>query len=289
MKCNIIYKTSGIIITLAITIFCIVYFSQKQIEDIIYTKLVDLIFVYDIYDANNQKLSIRRHGKKGDGGYVVPEIALQKADALVGYGISNDISFEEEFSNKYHKPSYGFDCSIDHIDIKNESCHFVQECISSTKFLSNTPKSNQLLISSFPEQLHKLRLENKKIFLKMDIEGAEYDAFEDIYSYAQNITGIVLEIHFNSNISQTIDAIKLITRLDRDFYLAHLNANNCCEDTFTTINSKGKISKVIELTFINKSLVHHAEISTNQSHPLPIDEINCTRRSRFSFEIIKNL
>lgn len=286
MTPKIIHKIFCILMVVAISILCIIHFSQKKLEDIIYAKLVDLLLVHDVYDSKNQKLSIIRHGKKGDGGYVVPEVALETADTLLGYGISNDISFEERFSDKYQKPSYGFDCSIDKIDIKNKSCHFIQECISSTKFLSNQPDSNKLVVSSFPNHLQKLELEHKKIFLKMDIEGAEYDAFEDIYQYSNNITGIVLEIHFNSNIEQVIDAIKLLTRLDKDFYLIHLNANNCCYDTFTTPNSKGKISKVLELTFINKHLVHHAEISHDQSHPLQIDEINCPMIERFNFEII---
>lgn len=260
--------------------------KYNELRNLATEHLVDALRVYDVYDENNKKLKFLRHGRKGDGGYVVPEITLSEANVVLGYGISDDISFEEEFSNLYNKPSYGFDCGIEVIEIKNRLCKFIRECISSDKFLYKNQNSSNM-VSSFSKQLKKLNLENQKIFVKMDIEGAEYEAFKDIYKHSANITGIALEIHFDY-FHQILKATHLITRLNHDFYLVHVHPNNCCDHKryiFKANNAIGRIPNVLELTFINKSLVHRANISLDQSHPQPIDMLNCPELDDIRFEI----
>ncbi len=255
----------------------------SQLKSLANEKLVATLRVYDVYNSDNEKLKFVRHGKQGDGGYVVAEVALSKADAVMGYGIADDISFEEEFSNQYNKPSYGFDCGIEDIKIKNKLCKFTRECVASDKFLYGQQKSS-LAISTYPKQLQKLGLEKSNVFIKMDIEGAEYAAFEDIYKYAPQITGIALEIHFEAP-TQVLEATHLISRLNQDFYLIHVHCNNCCNpaNVFSTSNATGRIATVLELSFINKSLVHHASASKDQSHPQPIDMVNCPTVEDVSF------
>jgi len=73
------------------------------------------------------------------------------------------------------------------------------------------------------------------------------------------------------------------------FYLVHVHPNNCCDhnvDIFTVKNAKGRIPNVLELTFINKNLVKHAEISNNQHHPSLIDMQNCPENDSIEFDII---
>ena len=254
-------------------------------ETVALQNLVNVLKVYTVYDQNGIIKHIR-HGRPMDGGYVVPEIAFNTAQALIGYGIADDISFEEQFSDLYNKPSYGFDCGAENVKVKNKLCTFIKECISSdASIYANQKSSNE--VSSFSQQLQKLGLEGKKLFIKMDIEGTEYEAFEDIYKHASNITGIALEIHFVS-LEQMLKATKLISRLGNDFFLTHVHGNNCVPYTFVTKQSNGIITKVLELTFINKSLVSKFQISNNQSHPLPIDMPNCPNKEETKFEILLN-
>ncbi len=247
--------------------------------------LVRKLKIYDIYDQNGL-MKLVRHGREYNGGYVVPEIAFEKADALIGYGIDDDISFEEQFSNIYNKPSYGFDCGVESIEIKNKLCSFISECISSDSSLYKTQKSSNK-ISSFTEQIKRLGLKDKKLFIKMDIEGAEYEAFQDIYKYAPNITGIVLEIHFWT-VEQTIKALGLISRLSDDFLLVHVHGCNFPIGNFTTKLSKGEISRALELTFINKALVSRYNISLNQTHPTIMDSPNKKDEEDVKFEILRD-
>jgi hypothetical protein len=256
----------------------------KLYEDISLETVTSLLVVHEVFDSKGP-IKLIRHGKENDGGYVVPELALVKADALLGYGVADDISFEESFSEIYKKPSYGFDCGVDSIDIKNKLCTFIRQCITSDSFLYNNQKSSGS-ITSYSEQINKLGLEGKKVFVKMDIEGAEYEAFDDIFKHSRNITGIVLELHF-LNAEQSLKAAKLLARLKNDFLLVHIHSNNCCAASFSNDKIKGSIARVIELSFINKSLIARSSISERQSFPLPIDMPNCIGKPQVEFEILR--
>lgn len=247
-------------------------------------ELVKFLKVYTAYDQNGP-LKLVRHGKTYDGGYVTAVKAFEEADVLLGYGIDLDNSFEDQFSIIYNKPSYGFDCGIEHIDSKSNLFTLVRECIGSDAFLYNISNTNGK-ISSFEQQLDKLKLRDKKIFIKMDIEGAEYDAFPGIIKNKNNITGITLEIHF-TDLESTKKALSLLKQLDKDFVLIHVHGNNCCVHSgFATVNSIGVIPNVIELSYINRSLVTHVELSADQSHPLDIDQPNIQGAPEATFKIL---
>ena len=233
-------------------------------------KLVDHLKIYDVFDQNGP-IKLIRIGKDYDGGYVVPEIALKQAQSLIGYGVADDISFEEQFSEIYNKHSYGFDCSTKYVEIKNKLTQFVPECIDSSDFIyASNPSSNTLKVTSFAQQLKNLDLEGQKLFIKMDIEGAEYNALPEILKYAQNITGMAVELHFSDGVGQVKKAVNLLSALERDFILVHIHGNNNAPK-FTTVNSEGEIPRLIELSYINKSLISNYQISADQSHPSIID------------------
>lgn len=252
-------------------------------------QLISLLKIYSAQDDNGS-IELKRLGKDYDGGYIVPVLALNAADVLMGYGIANDISFEEQFSLQYNKPSYGFDCGTDKINSKSELFHLVKECIATDNFLNNKEKSSHN-ITTFTQQLQNLSLMNKKLFIKMDIEGAEYNAFKDIYQYHDNITGIVLEVHFNHRNPDSLEeVISLIYRLNKNFVLVHVHANSCVkakEATFITSNAFGRIPAVIELSYVNKNLVKNYTIAEDQSHPTKLDMPNSPDMEEHVFEILR--
>ena len=245
--------------------------------------LVRMLKVYQIYDEHGE-MPLIRVGRPNDGGYVVAKKTLEAADVLLGYGIADDISFEEGFSDTYNKPSFGFDCGVQGIAIKNKLCTFIPQCIASDSFIyGNQASSTQL--ATFSQQLNTLNLKGKKIFLKMDIEGAEYDAFEDIYPHADSITGIVMELHFKS-LENTIKAIRLLAELQKDFVLINVHGNNYEKTLFTTKLSKGNVPKTLELTFIHKNLIAKYHFAKEQKFPSPLDMPNSSKRPDLAFEIV---
>lgn len=248
------------------------------------TVFTKLLLIYQAYN-NDSPLELYRHGRDNDGGYVIPKIALEKADVLLGYGIADDVSFEEQFSLRYNKPSYGFDCSINDIQSKSNMFHFVKECIANKEFIYNGHVDKESAkVSTFSSQIKRLKLDDKKVFIKMDIEGAEYEAFDDILMNHKNITGIALEIHISDT---SIDkAIKLLSNLRKDFVLIHVHGNNFETRGFNVPNAIGKVPYTIELSLINKSLINKYHVALDQLHPNHLDMPNCKTRPPLKFEII---
>lgn len=264
------------------------YLNQVMLEESVGSKnleeFVELLKTYKVED-NNGPIELIRIGRDGDGGYLSPIAALKESQALFGYGVKDDISFEENYSEKFNKPSFGFDCSTETIEVKNTLTSFISECLGTDKFLYNP--YNSLKISTFNEQIKNLNLDNKKIFIKMDIEGAEYETFSEILKNSSNITGIVMELHLGREIpDQYNKAITLLSSINKDFYLLNVHGNNCGWESFVTKNSKGKIPKLLELTYINKNLVTNASLAEDQTHPSKLDMPNCKHKQDFNFEII---
>jgi hypothetical protein len=258
------------------------YYPEHTIN--LFDVLAEKLFVYNF----ENEILLKRYGRQHDGGYVVPEIALQESDALLGYGIADDISFEEDFCNKWSKPAYGFDGGIENISIQNPLCKFIPEFLKTEHFMYGSHQSSGRT-STFSDQINKLNLVGKKKFIKMDIEGAEYEVFDDIEKDFLNITGMVLEVHYLHDIKYAKKAIELLSKINTHFFLAHLHGNNYTDCFFETKYSKERIPSVLELTYINKNFVTNAQKSLNQKHPTILDMPNCLARKDCTFNLIGNI
>ena len=156
-----------------------------------------------------------RLGKKNDGGYVI--LDGLDYDLLIGCGISNDDSFEHDFL-KIHPnlKCFAFDGTINHIPHPHPNITFIKKNIGS----SNTSETSNL------EDL----LENHHhIFLKMDIDGAEYPWLHSISEkQLLSLSQIVIEFHSNCFDLSEFDEYKTATleKLLKTHYLVHLHGNN---------------------------------------------------------------
>lgn len=254
----------------------------KNLENDALSLVIDKLKVYKTYDKMGP-IALKRIGRDHDGGYVVPEKALKEADVLFGYGIADDISFEESFSDIYNKPSYGFDCGTKHISTKNKKCKFISQCIGTDEFLYKGQKSSET-VKTFREQIKEFHVEERNIFIKMDIEGAEYQAIDSVLKHSQNITGIAIEVHF-TDAPQILKLIDLLTKINKEFKLVHIHANNSGGKPFRTPNLDGTLPRVLELSYINNNLIEKFEISENQKFPKEIDMVNVPSLNDYNFEI----
>ena len=121
-----------------------------------------------------------RLGKKNDGGYLVSQSDIVKSDALIGLGISDDWSFEENFVKQKDMPVYAYDASINFkFWIKKTLAEIIKNLFNLyplKKFFSykkhikkfvglNTGNNNHCTLSSILDELNY-----QNIFMKIDIE-----------------------------------------------------------------------------------------------------------------------
>ncbi|CAO5674333.1 MAG: hypothetical protein HEEMFOPI_00040 [Holosporales bacterium] len=257
-------------------------FASQKVKEI--TEAHKLLLC-ELIVCKGSNLVLERYGRPYDGGYVVPTVACDRADVLMGYGIAGDFSFEEDFAKKQNNDGYLFDGGIPSIETANPKLHFYRENLSTDQFLYDRQNSSGVN-KTFEQQLKDCGLEDKKIFIKMDIEGAEYAAFEGILKRQSQITGIVLEIHFFHPI-HVIQAYRLLWNLNKYFYLVHIHGNNCSPTFFEAPNQQ-IMPEIMELTFVHKSLIENPEIVESPSFPKEIDMPNSKDRPECVFSLPKS-
>lgn len=167
----------------------------------------DFLRVYDI----NNKLRI---GSNYDGGYIIID-NLCNYDVLLSCGISNDDTFEHYFVNKHNTKCFAFDGTINNIPHEHPNINFIKTNIGIT---SNTTDMKYLI--------------NKynNIFLKMDIEGSEYDWINNLSNIEINkFKQICIEFHLDHECSNHIslsNKLKAIKRIADTHYCVHFHGNN---------------------------------------------------------------
>ena len=221
-------------------------------------------FDYRILNTYKIPNTLVRVGPKEDGGYVIADGF--DYDLFISCGIANDIRFEEAFLDIHKIKCIAFDGTIKTFPRNRNTMEWVPKNIG---FL-NTDKTTNL-----KEYIQT----NKKIFLKMDIEGSEFNWLDSMTeTELDNFSQIVLEVHWPFDIYR----MNMLKKLNKTHYIIHIHANNYCDkdipkhlpsgrtyDGTITINNDKipqiKLPEVFEVTYINKkrcdySLVEMKEI-----------------------------
>lgn len=230
--------------------------------------------VLDLLKPKNVGHKKVRLGPPEDGGYVMPEIVLEKCSALFTYGVGHDVRYELEFNEKYNKPVHMFDHTVgkenhmikENVNFYNEGLGFVENC------------------KDVIDHYNDLKIEGD-IFLKIDIEGAEYDYIlqTDVEKIASIANGISLEIHWIDNTDNRNKFIQVMEKLTPYFTLCHVHGNNWGG----LWEYEGfQVPKVFELSFINKKLVETEELDTEKYPIEGLDIPNNPREKDYTLDYI---
>jgi len=233
-----------------------------------------------------------RIGSKHDGGYVVTKNAVNNTDFLVGLGIANDWTFEKEFNRlancKVHcyDHSISFNFFLEHSIMNIRSFLFLHLFKINTnvvllpvkykRFFINGKKHFKEKIGDNPEKETNFEKifsripEDKKVFLKIDIEGSEYQVLDSLDKFYHRISGITIELHDVDILFDTVN--KHIEKLKEYFDVVHIHINNN-----GGISADG-IPRVIEVTFENKKIFSGESRLSDLQYPiLDIDSPNNKR------------
>lgn len=184
-----------------------------------------------------------RIGGPHDGGYVIAE-GIGGYDMFISAGVGWSDQFALDFTQRYGMKGYAFDGTIDVYPHDSSAMTFVRKNVE--------PECNDF---------NQLFETHRDIFLKMDIEGAEY-AWLEHTPHIGNIKQMVVEFH---DIWKHVDIFDKIFKTHR---LVHAHPNNYggSEDTKP---------KVIEMTFVRKEYIPDI-VNTS---PLPIEGLDAPNNS----------
>lgn len=194
------------------------------------------------YLAPNQYLGkIKRVGGKADGSYVVPIEMLNKNTYLLSGGIEDNNKFEIYVASR----------GITGIQIDNSITSPPQNHIN-LKFLNATlgdfDKSGHVSLEALMNKVPR----NKKILIKIDIEGGEIEALGSLSTKnLKRIDCLVMELHNLGSITSKNDKIyNLLNRLhNANLRSIFIQANNAC---LTYTLSGTLIPDNIEITYVKK-------------------------------------
>jgi len=215
-----------------------------------------------IYNTGHEK---QRIGKPFDGGYVICNLP-EPYDCLISGGVSNDVSFEQEFLNKYPGiPCLAFDGTVNGLPTTDSRIQFIQK---------NLGKDENDKVTNLKETMEPY----SNIFMKMDIEGHEFRLFPTFSEIQlKKIKQLVIEVHSPGDIQLHPNYFKglsdithdimfdFLTKINKTHTLVHLHPNNGCK---THHVNNIHLPNVFECTFIRNEYVHE---KIPNKEPLPFD------------------
>ena len=225
-----------------------------------------------------KECNLIRLGNDNDGGYLVCREDIEKSQVLLSLGISDDWTFEADYSKKTRNGILAFDGAITMrfwlkkilaavfhrnpkkiCDWYRQSKFFSGKHILVNMFVGFSQHergfiSFKEIFDIFPEQIT-----GKAVYLKVDIEGWEYRILDDLVYFAPCLTGLAIEFHdVDLNLAKIESFVNSFP-----MNVVHVHANN-----FGYRLNNG-IPTVIEVTFSK-----HAKSSNAPSLPHFLDAPN---------------
>lgn len=227
-----------------------------------------------------QAYDLVRVGRDYDGGYLVSQSDIKKSEVLIGLGINDDWSFEEDFLNRKEVSIYAYDGSISlknffknlikssvRIDNLKLFYHWFKVIVKYRIFFSKPNvhhikkfvglNSTSNIHCKFSDVITSANSNN--IFLKIDVEGSEYRFLDELIENQDSITGAVIEFH-DCDIH-----LKVIEKFINKFKLNLVHIHTNCGGA---IRSDG-LPTVLELTFSK-----HGKLLENFTLPHKFDMPN---------------
>jgi hypothetical protein len=228
-----------------------------------------------------------RVGSDHDGGYLVDPKSIEQSNALIALGVGRNWSFEKDFLERKSVRIHAYDYSI---GLGYWIKHFLKRVLAVLIGRFSAPFDAVKLFLEFKiffkdsavlylekvgtapgcdTNLKKAldKLDRAPLFLKVDIEGYEYQILEEIIRCKDDLTGLVIEFHsVSDNIEKIEDFINKI-----GITLIHIHPNN------NRLDEEGG-PKAIELTFSKNP----TKLEDKFIHPHALDQNNVPRKDSVS-------
>jgi hypothetical protein len=163
--------------------------------------------------------TLKRYGSRNDGGYLMCENLVQGVESAYSYGISTEDDWGCDVSRQFSVLIHQYDCFTEH----RPTCDggqfiFHDECVGDA---AETIEGR--LFDTIANQIAKNGDGGKRLLMKLDIEGAEWDSLlATPDAVLDGLDQLPMELH-GVNEPRFLD---LVRRLKTGFYLVNLHFNN---------------------------------------------------------------
>ena len=204
--------------------------------------------------------NLKRYGGPNDGGYLMCENLAGNARSAYSYGISTEDSWGCDISRQFDLTIHQYDCFTDH----RPTCEggrfvFHDECVGPKReTLDGQP------FDTIPSQIERNGDAGKRLLLKIDVEGAEWEAFR---ATADTVFDLIDQIPMEFHGTDEAKFVDLVRRMKRQFYLVNLHFNNHDCDG----NQAPFPSWAFQVLWVNKRL---GELDPAGPSPAPMSPLN---------------
>jgi hypothetical protein len=219
---------------------------------------------------------LARFGNPADGGYVLPMSRIAAVDALLSFGVSNNWMLEKDLAAR--RPGlliHGYDHTISRrrfgqqVLLETAKMALLQsnlrQVVGKAKTYADYRKFFRGNRRHFRQRIFNraanaddatidsvfARIPDKShVFLKMDIEGAEYRVIPDILRYSDRIDMMAIEFHDTDPLRDIF--LKQVGQILIDFEIVHLHGNN-----YGTVADDG-LPDFLEMSLVHRRFVDPA-------------------------------
>jgi hypothetical protein len=219
-----------------------------------------------------------RVGSAGDGGYVIPAAVLDHTDCLLSFGLGMNCDFERDFQARAPRLA-ALDCydhTVSRGDFYRMGWDATLRLARGSRLAKRLPAIRHALgyarlfdMSAVTGRARHVRLaigaeddagtrsmttalaevtrgEKRHVFLKCDIEGAEYAIVGQIAAAASRLVGCAIEFH--DIVADPARFFAALDRLGEAFTIVHVHPNN-----YGAVSYDG-VPDVLEVSLVNTGM-----------------------------------
>lgn len=209
--------------------------------------------------------TLARFGEAHDGGYLVCGNLLDAVQSGYSYGINGYDGWGCSLSAQLKIPMHQYDCfNTAEPACPDGNARFHPECVG--------PKTETIegrLFDNIESQVRKNGDAAKRLVMKVDVEGAEWDSFlQTPEATFANIDQLIVEFHR----THEERFVRAVDKLKQTFYVAHLHFNNnSCEPGLEPFPAWA-----YEVLFVNKKIGILDPSGASAAGVDPLDTPNAT-------------
>ena len=163
--------------------------------------------------------TLKRYGGPHDGGYLMCENLASGVQSAYSYGINTEDQWGCDVARQFRVPIHQYDCFTEHRPACSGGTFvFHDECVGPSK----ETKSGHAF-DTIASQIAKNGDRGKKVLMKIDIEGAEWDS---LMATPDEVLDTFLQMPMELHGINEAKFVEIVRRLKRKFHLVSLHFNN---------------------------------------------------------------